>query len=595
MILRRLYLYLVSAAGLGLLAAGLALLGSTVLLFVFNDPSAQDSRTQLAIFTAMTLVALPVWGVHFWFARRFAMRDPDERASAIRHLYLYLACLAAAIGAMVALAITAGDVLRPLLDTCPTAGPALGAKGLPLQNLCPANRDWLATSQAAWVAIVFLVIWALHFWIAARDRAAVGEPGASATLRRWYMYMVLLVGLLVMLNGASMFIQVAWWKALRNSLGDGFYMGDPAGLFLSGLLVWGFHARTIAQNHVADDRHSTLRALEGFIAAAVSIAIALVGGSLILYYALARALGVEHPGGVGSDLLGALAGPGSQLVVYGTAWFLVRRRLARDARAQEGDRQAGIRRLYTNLAALVSLGAWAVGAGGLLWTLAEQLEAPLIGVTPGDWKDPVSLWVTLLVVGVAVWLAHWRQEPWAADRQSLPRRLYVWAALLASVLVILGAGVGMLNALLQQVFSAHPTLNAGSNLDFGHYLAVIVVAAGVGVYHWRVLRADAAARPSAGRAQSGVPANSRPSLGVRGVEDAPGTTKAAEPAPVVAIAAPAPLATHGADLAEPRSHSYVLSVTDATEDDVHQALATLPPQASYKLTPTQQGAAGPAQ
>jgi len=63
----------------------------------------------------------------------------------------------------------------------------------------------------------------------------------------------------------------------------------------------------------------------------------------------------------------------------------------------------------------------------------------------------------------------------------------------------------------------------------------------------------------------------------------------------VAVAAPAPLATHGADLAEPRSHSYVLSVTDATEDDVHQALATLPPQASYKLTPTQQGAAGPAQ
>src|SRR5207253_10467387 len=69
-ILRRLYLYLVSAAALGLLAAGLSLLGATVLLFVFNDPSADSSRAQLAIFTALTLLAAPVCAVHFRFSRR---------------------------------------------------------------------------------------------------------------------------------------------------------------------------------------------------------------------------------------------------------------------------------------------------------------------------------------------------------------------------------------------------------------------------------------------------------------------------------------------------------------------------------------------
>ena len=572
MILRRLYLYLVSAAGLGLLAAGLALLGTTVLLFAFNDPSAQYNRIQLAGFSAMTLVGLPVWGVHFWFARRFAMRDPDERASAIRRLYLYGACLAGAIGTLIALAITTSDLLRPLIDTCNAVGSVPGGKGFAPQPFCSANRDWLATSQAAWVAIVFLVILAFHFRIAARDRVAVGETGASVTLRHWYMYIVLLVGLLVMLNGASMLIQIAWLKALRNSLGDGFYMGDPAGFFLAGLVVWGFHARTIAQNHLKDDRHSTLRALQGFIVVAVCIVTALVGASQILYYSLARVLAVNNPGGVGSDILGALAAPGSLLVVYGTAWFFVRRRLARDARAQEGQRQAGIRRLYTNLAALVSLGAWATGAGGLLWTFAEHLEAPIIGVTPGDWKDPVSQWVTLLVVGAAVWLAHWRHEPWAAERQSLPRRLYVWAALLASVLVILGAGVGMLTALLRQVFSARPRLDDPSNLDFGHSLAVIVVAAVVGGYHWRVLRADARARPATGRAQ-----------------DALETTQAAKPAPIVAVAAPVSPAIHATEPAGERAHRYLLSVTDATEDDVHQALATLPPHAGYKLMSTEEG------
>jgi len=552
MILRRLYLYLVSTAGLVLLAVGLSMLGITLLLFAFNNPNAQDIRTQLAGFTAMTLVALPVWGVHFWFARRLAMRDPDERVSAIRHLYLYVACLVASIGAMVALAFTFGDLLRPLVDTC-----------VPNTYSCPANRDWLATSQAAWVAVVLLAIWVFHFRIAAHDRAAVAESAASATLRRWYMYVALLVGLLVMLFGASGLIELAWVKAIHSL--EGRYLGDPAAAFLAGLLLWGFHARTIAQEHVSDDRHSTLRALEGFIAVAVSIAIALVGASQILYYALARGLGVDHPGGVNGDILAALAAPASQVLVYGTAWFLVRRRLARDAGVQEADRQAGIRRLYTNLVCLVSLGALGVGAGGLLWTLADQLEAPIIGVKTGDWRDPVSLWVTLLVVGAVVWVAHWRQSPWAADRQSLGRRLYVWAALLVSVLVILAAGVGMLNALLQQVFSAQPRLSDVRNLDFGHYLAVIIVAAAIGVYHWRVLRADAAARP--------------PKVVVVGAPVAP-----------VAVATPVPVEIHAPEVADPHSHRYVLSVTAATEDDVHQALANLPPMASYKLTPAEQGA-----
>ena len=542
MILRRLYLYLVSAASLGLLAAGLALLGATALLVVFKDPSADNSRTQLAIYTAMTLVALPVWGVHFWFAQRSAARNPYERASAIRRLYIYWACLGGAIGALVALVVAGGDLLRPLIDS--------------------TSQNWLATSQAGWVAIVFLAIWAFHFRIAARDRAAVGETSASATLRRWYMYVALLIGLLVMLNGASSLIEVAWLKARGSSLGNFRYIGDAAASVIAGLVVWGFHARTIAQRTLADDRQSTLRALEGFVVAAVSITVAIVGASQILYYALAKAIGVDNPGGVGNDILGALASPASQLLVYGTAWFLMRRRLAQDARAQEAERQAGIRRLYTNLVALVSLGAWAIGAGGLLWTLAEQAEAPIIGVAAGDWKNPVSLWLTLLVVGLAVWLAHWRPAPWAADRQSLSRRLYVWAALLASVLVVLGAGVGMLAALLRQLFSARPTLADAANLDFGHYLAVIVVAAGVGFYHWRVLRADAAARP--------------PKL-------------AAEPAPAVA-AAVVPVLISTPEVVDPNTHRYVLSVTDATEDDVHQALSSLPPHAAYKLTPTDRSA-----
>ncbi|HKC19645.1 MAG TPA: DUF5671 domain-containing protein [Candidatus Dormibacteraeota bacterium] len=545
MILRRLYLYVVSAAALVLLAAGIALLGATVLLFAFNDPSADSSRSQLAIFAAMTIVAAPVWGVHFWFARRFALHDPYERSSALRRLYLYFACFGSSVAAMVLIASAIAELLLPVVD-----GQAFNA---------------LLASQLGWAAAVLVAVFAFHFWVADTDRKAAGEEDASSTLRRCWMYAALLIGLLTLLSSAAGVLGEGWTKLVLTHT-QNILLSYPIGFAVAGAMTWGVHARAIAVNHLAEDRHSTLRALEGFIAVAVSMATALVGASQILYYGLARGLGVQFPGGTTDNVLVAAAAPASQLLIYGVAWILLQRRLARDARTQEADRQAGVRRLYTNLAALVSLAAWSVGAAGLLWVLAEQLESPIIGVRVSDWKDPVSLWITLLVVGAIVWVAHWRNSPWAADRQSLSRRLYVWAALLGSILAVLAGGVGMINALLQQVFSAHPTLQAQSNLDFGHYLAVIIVAASVGIYHWRVLRADAAARPPKKAAQGAV----------------------TKPVAVAADAAPTP----HAEMLSPHSHRYTLVVTDATDDDIHQALSALPPQASYKLTATEQAVDG---
>jgi hypothetical protein len=563
MILRRLYLYLVSAAALGTLAAGLSALGFNVLLFVFNDPNAESGRGALAGATAATLVALVVWGVHFWFARRYAHRDPAERASAIRRLYVYWACLVMSVGAAIALDNAIATYLRGVVDCTAGAGTFVNQ---PFE--CQSGSTLLPVAQAAWIALVLGVIWAFHYRVAVRDRAAVGEQGRSASLRRWYMYPALLTGLLMTLSGGASLIILVWLRLLHSTLGtDQFrFIGDAAGLLVAGVVLWGFHAGVLARSYLEDDRKSTLRALEGFIAVAVCIAFALVGAAQVLYYGLARLLGVTNPGNAGSDIVAAMASPVTVFIVYGAAWFLVRRRLAQDTGSHEVERQAGVRRLYTNLAGLVSMGALGIGAAGVLWNLAEQVEAPAIGVRASDWKDPISFYATLFIVGAAVWLAHWRHAPWPGDRQSLSRRLYVWAALLASVLAVLGSGIGLVNVVLQQAFSVHPQLNSTANLDFGHYLAVLVVAVFIGVYHWRVLRADAAARPAKH-------------------EVAPAAAAVAT-APETAYSSPAaaPVLSTSVD-SSPHGKRFVLSVMDASEDDIHQALSNLPPAASYRLIP----------
>ncbi|HZC79294.1 MAG TPA: DUF5671 domain-containing protein, partial [Ktedonobacterales bacterium] len=341
---------------------------------------------------------------------------------------------------------------------------------------------------------MFLAIWVLHYLIAAQDRAAVGERGASATLRRWYMYIALFVGLFMMLVGAQGAIQLVWVRSLHSTLFQYLSLSSYLGALVGGSALWGSHALILATRHVDDDRKSTLRAVEGFLAVGICIVLALIGASQILYYAVARYLGVQGPGGFGDDLLAGLAQPASSVVVYGVAWFLIRLRLARDAASGEAARQAGMRRLYTNLVALVSMGALAVGAAILLGALAEAAEASIIGVPAPDWKDPVSLGATLLIVGLAVWLAHWRRVPWLEERLALSRRLYLWAVLLASVLAVLGGAIGLLYVVFQQTFSAQPQLRDTANLPFGQALAVVVVAAAVGIYHWRVMRSDAAIR-----------------------------------------------------------------------------------------------------
>src|SRR5260370_20175683 len=283
----------------------------------------------------MVVVAFPLWAIHMWFGGRFARRDPAERGSAIRRLYLYLACAGSAIGAAIALAMGVANLLQQQLD-----GVAF---------------DRVVVAQDAWVAAVLLAIWAVHYRIAARDREAVGEQGASATLHRWYMYLALVVGLFMLLIGAQGLIQGVWVKSLNTSQYISYQpLSTSAGLVVGGLLLWGFHAQVLATRHLHDDRKSTLRAVEGFIAVGVCIIVALIGASQILYYGLARALGVDNPSGLGNNVLAGLGQPASYVIVYGPAWFLIRRRLALDAASGEAARQPGVRPPLTDPVAPLS-------------------------------------------------------------------------------------------------------------------------------------------------------------------------------------------------------------------------------------------------
>ena len=523
MIQRRLYIYIVAAASFGMLLIGLINLGTTALNQILNTvPPYSNVRDAYAGFGAVTLVGLPVWGIHWWIAQRLARRNPDERASAIRRLYLYVVLAATGI----ALAI----YLRRFIEDA--VGFVLGV-----------SNDGASVTRAIWAVLILAGFWLYHFRTAAVDRTAVGEAGTSATLRRWYAYGLLFLGLAFLLFGARNLLQQIWVLLVDRAqvITPGGLVPTALATMLTGLLIFGFHSQWTSRPPIVDDdHHSTLRAVQRFLALTGCVALTLFGASQLLYYALARVLGIEHPGGVSTDIFVAIASPVATLIVFGLAWLWIRQQLAVDAGETEAARQAGVRHLYTHLVAFLALATLAIGAAGLLWTLSDQVLNRLLSHTPGEWRDKTSLFVTLVVVGAPMWLTHWRQSPDPAERYTLSRRLYLYATLLGSVLAVLISGAIFVYRLLALVLGTSDAGGGAPVVDMGRATSVILVAAAIGLYHWRALRSDAAARP-------------------------------------IATVIPLPVAGEG------QGGGLIITIKGATEQEIKRALAELPDGASYTI------------
>jgi hypothetical protein len=474
--IRRIYAYLLAFAGLGMFAFAGANLSQLVIDLLLGAPSVRDAayvRETVSINTAAALVGLPVWLLHWRWTERWARDNPHERASTLRRLYLYLVLAAA----LVVLAYASHEFLSEVVSA--------------LTRALGADADD-ALGELPFIVIAALV-WVGHWRIASRDRRLAGEEGGSATLRRWYVYGAAFLGFVTLLGGASALLE-ALWRTVTSPAGQ-FGVAEPVAGVVVGLSVWLTHWRVlparIGEDAERDDGVSVLRSVYLFLALSVAVVGALYGLSQLLYYTVARVLGVADPGGVGGNLLQAAAGPASVAIVYGVAWAYQRQALRRQAeRFDEAPRQAGVRRLYTYIVALIGLATLAVGVAGLLWTAGDLLVNSSVALSGDGWRGNVALFATLAAVGLPVWLLHWQPLPDSdADVGSMARRLYVYLALIGAMLSLVGSAAAALYRVISLLLGESST--ASVLTDLTRALAVAIVAGAVAAYHWRILRADA--------------------------------------------------------------------------------------------------------
>ena len=473
---RRLFFYGLAFIALMLATLGLTLIVGRLIGLVFLDEIARRGSGQFAFGIAATIVGFPVWALLWRAAQRSIDRYAAERGTLGRKVYVYLVLFVAA--AVVALNLTRsiGSALEGSAEALAGIGPVLVWGGL----------------------------WFVHW----RWETAEGQPsGVARSTRRLYAYLTSTYGLVMLAVGAGLLLASLLGTAYDRVFGGAFIGPGPGvgneqlrGAIAPGLvgaLWWWFHWHRLS----ADDADSLLRQIVIYIVAIFGGVITVIGAIAVALFTTFEWV-LDRPALTGAAVhFDGLPAAFVTAFVAGGVWGYHRTVVFAEAEAA-GTRLVSARRAYRYLTAAVGLGTLAVGLTVLFAVAIGLLVPGAQGVTlVGQrwWGTPLSLALTLTLVGAPVWVRYWLRQQGEVrsggtdERQALSRRTFIFVVFGVAVLATLASGSTFLFMLLDAAFESRLSSEV---LDGGKWALGTTLTAGVlSFYHWQVLKEDRAAAP----------------------------------------------------------------------------------------------------
>jgi hypothetical protein len=498
---RRLYVYLISGIGMGMLVAGLTMLLSVLLDRLGLRESVLGGEgdvmgQQLTLASALIVVGLPVWLMHWLAAERSVGPDRPgaalERTSDVRGLYFALA-----LGILLAVA-AAGvtSVIQAIADEL-TGGSELGF---------PSIADGLALALVAGSA------WGYHLAIRTRDWGRGPMTGGGAWLPRAYLYVAMFFGLLALLTGIGDLIDVLgrvaigaepefvdpsaerWWEysltgAMTSILvGGGVWLGH----------AW-YAGRLLRDPGCRGDSERPARLRMAYF---VAVILATTAGTL---YQLGEGTGAATSAFAGAS--GAEENPVAAILLpiltdvpLAIAWWLHLGSMRGEAAASgDGDRLETEARLELYPMAVVDLGFAAVGAAWLISVLIDVTVGAGRVLSGSDFvRDEVARYAPFAVLGIVLWIWAWGRisarvaaDP-TGEAASTTRRATLLIVLAVSVIAGVIAAAIVLYRLFGSIFGVEQGGNAIAELSLP--IGALLVGSLVATYHATQLRRDQALR-----------------------------------------------------------------------------------------------------
>ncbi|HET9914609.1 MAG TPA: DUF5671 domain-containing protein, partial [Anaerolineales bacterium] len=329
------------------------------------------------------------------------------------------------------------------------------------------------------------------------------QAESFADVRRLYRYIWMLYGLLMTVFGAQQILRFLFYIPgnVLGELGREVVVNGIA-LLVVGTPIWVYAWRVI-QNSLADpaEMGSVLRLGILYLLA--------LGGVITVITTLAMVVNTLISWLLGADwtfpyFIEQIGGPISIGVPLGLVWAYYGYWLNRHIEAV-GDRvrQAGMKRLYNYILALIGLVVAFIGVATLFSFIIDMVTGSDI-LASDSTRGTLANSIASLIVGLPLWLTMWR--PMQAEalvqgemgdhaRRSVLRKAYLYLVLFGSVIGGMGTAVG----LVYQLIKALLTGEAGSNFvnDILNFIQVLFLFGVVLVYHLNVLRRDGASTADA--------------------------------------------------------------------------------------------------
>ena len=478
--LKRLYFYSVMFVTLMMAANGVMVVVTDLLERLFGGAVVASSSNRLAWGLALVIVGLPLWGFH-WRAMQRHMADlPVERNSILRKLFIYLT-LGVAVGLLIS-----------------------GSVGI--LNWALGARDF---SGFPWAAVI---VWSAVWWLFWRVETREGQHTVDTRgVRRLYLYLVAIVTLTMVAVAAVRLLQEVLTAGYTSTFSVQVLQPSGSGLWTTGMrtslvlavvsgVVWAAHWLRFASR----DHESHLRWVYLYVFAILGGAVTALAAAGVLVNRILEWV-VTAPGSSPAvDHFGVLPGVIASFSVGVAVWLYHWWTVQREAAGSK--RQAvRARRIYIYILSALGLGTLAAASFTAINTSLALLSERSRSLVSGEdlWKEPVSLAVTLAIIGAPIWWYYWREAQrrvdvdQAEERTALARRLYIFAVLGLGVLAMVGSVSGTLFVLLRDLLDTG--LSIDTLRDIRPAIGIALTAGIVLPYQWSVYRSDrdAAPRPEA--------------------------------------------------------------------------------------------------
>ena len=489
--IRRLYFYGVSIVALMMAVNGVVQIGVFVLDAIFSGEPLSETRVRLAVGLSLTIVGLPLWGLHWRLIARQIRELPVEKRSVVRKAYVYVV-----LGVSAALAVSG----------------AVGALTFAFGGVAFSGYPWAAL-------LVWGGVWAFH-WRSEEDE---GQPTLETqAVRRLYLYLAAATLLSASALGAGGVLHALLREAYLSLTTQTVLAPDNTGLWtgptreaLAVLLVaapvWVVHWAYFARG----DRESILRQLYLYSFAIFGSTVTVIAAAgFIGYGALEWLIGV--PLDDAAEQFRLLPGALTTLIIGGIILAYHWSAAIAESRAAVPEPQAA-RRAYPYALAALGLVLVVFAVGTLVDGAIEALEAGGQRVISGDelWRDRIALSATLGLLGLPLWGYYWTMirrrvlVSGVEERVHPARRVFMFGVLGMGTMALLGSLSFLLFVFFREVLDGDVADVIG---DARGAIAVIVPALVFLPYHWMVYREDRRLAPS--RAMGQLEARRRKSVTV---------------------------------------------------------------------------------